>query len=338
MAESTDTVLVAGHLCVDITPQFESIPHFEPGRLADIGPAGVRLGGCVANTGRALAALGVPVRASALLGADALARLGRTLADHEPFGADRLSPVEGATTSYSIVLESAHADRMFWHHAGANDLFDGSAVDLDGVTILHVGYPSLLAATRADAGAKLVALFERARARSVVTSLDLAVVSPGADDLWGKFFDAVLPLTDVVSPSIDDLRSVAPSVDESWDRIGAAEAAADLVARGAAVALVTAGASGLHLVTGSPARIRASGTALATLGGWSDQRVSVEAPRSPRRVTTNGAGDAASAGLLAGIHRRLDPRSAAELAATAASAAIAGELSPGFTPDAGGQQ
>lgn len=284
----------------------------------------MRLGGCVANTGRSLSALDVPVVAAALLGDDDLGRLGGALASDEGFGAASIPAVTG-TTSYSIVLESPGMDRMFWHHAGANDLFDGSLVDLDGVGILHVGYPSLLAALRADAGANLVRLFARARERAVVTSLDLAVVSADSEEQWADFFDAVLPLTDVISPSIDDLRSVASSVDESWFRLTAEGAAVDLVERGVAAALVTAGPEGMHLATGTSDRLRDAGAALAGLTGWSDRRHFVEPATSRRHVTTNGAGDAASAGLLAGIHRGWDAEASTGLAAATASSRIHGE-------------
>ena len=48
------TVLVAGHLCIDVTPGLRGMPGLDPGGLVEVGPARVALGGCVANTGLAL--------------------------------------------------------------------------------------------------------------------------------------------------------------------------------------------------------------------------------------------------------------------------------------------
>jgi sugar/nucleoside kinase (ribokinase family) len=56
------SVLVAGHLCIDITPELTEVPELVAGQLYEIGAAELTLGGCVANTGLALAAAGVPTR------------------------------------------------------------------------------------------------------------------------------------------------------------------------------------------------------------------------------------------------------------------------------------
>jgi hypothetical protein len=42
-------------------PHLASLPSTTPGSLVDVGPLTMRPGGCVANTGVALAALGTPV-------------------------------------------------------------------------------------------------------------------------------------------------------------------------------------------------------------------------------------------------------------------------------------
>ena len=52
------SVLVAGHLCIDITLELTDVPELVPGQLYEIGSAQLTLGGCVANTGLALAASG----------------------------------------------------------------------------------------------------------------------------------------------------------------------------------------------------------------------------------------------------------------------------------------
>src|SRR5205823_1161954 len=109
-----------------------------------------------------------------------------------------------------LVLEPPGIDRSFWHHVGANAECDGTAFELTGVELLHVGYPSLLPAMTADGGEPLVALFARARAAGITTSLDLAVVdpaSPAARLDWSALLRRVLPLVDVLSPSVADVRT-----------------------------------------------------------------------------------------------------------------------------------
>ena len=56
------SVLVAGHLCIDITPELTDVPELVPGQLYEIGSAQLTLGGCVANTSLALAAAGTDPR------------------------------------------------------------------------------------------------------------------------------------------------------------------------------------------------------------------------------------------------------------------------------------
>jgi len=71
-------VLVAGNICVDLFPRFERAPEIIPGRLMEVGPLCFAPGGCVSNTGFALAGLGADVRMAADAGDDIL---GRMLAD-----------------------------------------------------------------------------------------------------------------------------------------------------------------------------------------------------------------------------------------------------------------
>ena len=68
-------VIVAGHVCVDLTPTFDTPPPMEPGRLIAVGPLALVAGGCVSNTGLALASLGVPTQLVASAGADELGRV-----------------------------------------------------------------------------------------------------------------------------------------------------------------------------------------------------------------------------------------------------------------------
>ena len=104
--------------------------------------------------------------------------IARRLLTEQEVDLEGIVTTAGAATSYSIVLQSPDRDRTFWHHAGANAAFTGREVNLDGVDILHLGYPPLLPELLADDAAPLLNLLKEARSRQITTSLDLAVVDP----------------------------------------------------------------------------------------------------------------------------------------------------------------
>ncbi len=136
----------------------------------------------------------------------------------------------------------------------------------------------------------------------------------------------MLPVTDVVSPSHDDLESALglarPRADD--DVVAGAR---DLVARGAAIAVVSAGVRGLALATASPDRFDRAGALVAGLGSsWHDRIAFLPARPVDGPTTTNGAGDAATAGLLAALLDGATPEAALERAATTAARRITGEL------------
>ena len=168
--------LVAGHVCVDLIPELGALPRSDPGELEQIGPLAMSAGGCVSNTGGALAELDVPVQVVGDAGDDELGRTLVRLLESRGLGSDRIRLLPERSTSYTIVVQTPERDRSFWHHVGANAGFDGAAVDVHDADLLHVGYPPLLPALVADGGAQLDALLVRARTVGLTTSLDLAVL------------------------------------------------------------------------------------------------------------------------------------------------------------------
>jgi sugar/nucleoside kinase (ribokinase family) len=303
--------VVAGHLCLDVVPALAAVPATGPGELTEIGPARLAPGGCAANTGGDLAALGAPVTVVGDVGDDALADVLVRLLAERGLRTEQVQRVAGASTSYTVVLEPPGRERTFWHHVGANAAFDGSAVALEGASLLHVGYPSLLPALIADGGEPLAALLTRARAAGVITSLDLAVLDPRDTTDWPALLGRILPLVDVISPSAGDVHGALRLAPEPL-----AATAERLVGLGAAVAMVTGGAAGLAL--------RTAARAGALLGpAWADRAEVLPAPAVEVR-TTLGAGDAATAGLLYGVLAGLDPRAALALAARTAATRVAG--------------
>ena len=74
--EKIKQALVAGHICLDVIPNFDQLPTgafaglFQPGHLVTVGNAAFSTGGPVSNTGLALHILGIPTRLVAKVGAD----------------------------------------------------------------------------------------------------------------------------------------------------------------------------------------------------------------------------------------------------------------------------
>ncbi len=318
-------VMVAGHLCIDFHPTFDRSPGLVEGALYAVGALQARTGGCVHTTGLALSGRGIDVSLAAAVGRDPLAGLLLDLLAAEGLDTSQFVEVP-SSTSYSIVIQPPGRDRTFWHHSGANDLFDGRDLELDGVDLLHVGYPNLLRALCADDGDPLVALFRRARAVGCATSVDLAVTDVSAPDRaarWERFLTAVLPHTDVISPSVDDLNSAL-----DWglaaDASGLAEAGERLLDWGAAVALVTAGPDGLFVATGDAARLAETGRLAPLLGGHDRVREPVACAPVTTIAGTTGAGDVATAGFLAGLLQGMGPVAAAHQATADAARHVCG--------------
>src|SRR4051794_15899292 len=99
------SVVVAGHVCVDFIPAVPPGAATAPGELLEVGPLGVHAGGCVANTGANLAALGADVDVVADAGDDELGRLLVGLLRARGMRTDQLRLRPGESTSYSLVFE-----------------------------------------------------------------------------------------------------------------------------------------------------------------------------------------------------------------------------------------
>ena len=303
----TPQVVVAGHICLDIIPRFRGGAEFTPGRLIEVGPADLSTGGCVANVGRALHRLGVPVRLVGKVGQDPFSEVLRSLLDGDsPSLSECLVPNPNGTTSYSVVLSPAGVDRTFLHMPGENDTFrshDVRTEHLVGAKIFHFGYPPLMAAMYENRGEELANLFQRVHELGIITSLDLSLPDPtsaSGQAPWQEILPRVLPYVDLFFPSEEELSFMLRTEDIS-------ELAAECTNMGAGVVVIKRGDRGLVATTNNRARLQ------HLPNDWASQ--SACQPCFPVQVKgTTGAGDASIAGFLLGL---LEERSLRECLKTA---------------------
>ena len=305
-------VVVAGHICLDLIPRFESTDGtaaLRPGELVNVGEAILATGGPVSNTGLALHRLGVPTRLVAKVGDDAFGHeVQRLLRGHAPDLADGIRVDAKAATSYTVVISPPGVDRLFLHHPGANQTFgpeDASDAVMAGASMLHFGYPPLMRRFFAEGPGPMVELYERAHAQGLATSLDACGIDPtseagGAD--WRVWLTQVMPHTDLFSPSLDELRvmlghgPVEPAVD-----IDLVTAAADeLLGMGVAIVAIKLGEHGLLLrAADNPQRLQRLAH-LIDMDRWAGACLYV--PCFDVEVAgTTGAGDSTIAGLLTAV-------------------------------------
>jgi len=321
-------VVVAGHLCLDLIPRLLMGPAAGPrsGRrparpeaLESLGPITLAVGGCVGNTGLALHRLGLRSRLVARVGDD---RLGGVLSglvrEAVPGDAARLVVAAGAPTSYSLVWNRPGRDREIQHFPGVNDTFVAADVPdevLAGGSLLHVGYPPLMAAMVADDGAELRRLLVRARARGLATSLDMANANLDPDQgpvRWRRLLEQVLPEVDVFLPSLAEASRLLRRRVERDERgapalASVARLADELIRLGVGIAGVKLGEHGLYVRTASVARLA---TGLGNLpGAWADREL-YSSVFEADVVGTTGAGDATIAGFLFGLLTGMPPSAA----------------------------
>jgi sugar/nucleoside kinase (ribokinase family) len=321
--------VVAGHLCLDLTP---ALNHGwpRPGGLAEAGSLNFSCGGAVANVGSALWRLGCSVRLIGLVGDDRLGEIATQLL--QPLGNQpgiRIAP--GQTTSYSIVIAPEGHDRAFLHCPGANAVFTSADVrdqDLEGAGWFHFGYPPVMPAIAANSGRELARLLCRAKERGLRTSLDFCSISGAAAATdWRTVLGNCAQAVTVFAPSIEELRTALRQPPRDAGDIGDVRSLADtLFGMGFSVVAIKLGTSGIYLATTDAAR---------DLAGWRlgaewNARELIAPCFQANVVNTTGAGDCAIAGFIASIARGSGPEDALTIAAAAGACSVeAGDAASG---------
>ena len=155
MAKSPIDAVVAGLLCLDITPDLSLLTQpvqlgkvFSPTLLTEVGRATFSTGGAVGNTGLVMRRLGAKVALMGKCGQDFFGQAVLDLLEREaPGSAAATTLVRNEPTSYTIVLSPPGIDRFFLHCPGTNGTFGFADLDLDIISrarLFHFGYPPLM--------------------------------------------------------------------------------------------------------------------------------------------------------------------------------------------------
>ena len=317
------TVMVAGNICLDITPVFASKKElgdlFAPGKLVSVGEADIHTGGAVANTGLALKFFGADVKLAAMVGNDEFGRMvGDSLAEYGCDGG--LIVTDGASTSYSIVLAVPGVDRIFLHNSGASDVFRSADITeerLKDTAHFHFGYPTIMRNFYQDQGKELVDLFQRVKEKGITTSLDMAVMDPdseaGKAD-WREILKRVMPYVDFFLPSAEELCYMLDRDRyDSWMkeakggevmRLSSIKEEIRMLAKevlqwGAKVVLIKCGVAGMYYQTAGGEAMHALCEKLALdPDSWCGREGLEPAYRQERIVSATGAGDTSIAAFL----------------------------------------
>jgi sugar/nucleoside kinase (ribokinase family) len=291
MAQLVASVL--GNINVDlIVHSATQLP--PPGEEWLIDTVEARPGGAAANTGLALAALGVPVRVIGAVGED---RLGAMLLDEfaEAGLGDQVARVPGTATGVSIAFEASDRDRSFLMALGNLALFDRSMVPDDALRarfFLSCGtftLPKLRGAPTAD-------LLRAVRKAGGTTMLDTGWDPSGWPDAVREEILDLLPLVDIHLPN----ELEATTLSGVSDVEGATKA---LQARSGGWIVTKLGQHGCLAM------------------GPSGEVHRVPAPKVVATDTT-GAGDALNAGLVAGLAQGMAFADALALATRVASTVV----------------
>ena len=347
--------IVAGHLCLDIIPQFmtdlgdDPAAYLLPGRLTEVGPATLCTGGAVSNAGINLHRLGIRTQLMGKIGDDAL---GKVILDivgsYHPDLIQGMITVPGETSSYTLVIDPPNVDRIFLHDPGTNHTFGVEDIRYDLLAearLFHFGYPPLMTRMCAKGGQELAEIFGRAKATGITTSLDLSMPDPaGASGRvdWRIILARTLPQVDLFLPSVEELLFMLrrERFEHLTAQVGAANVlgalntdeivslASEALAMGAKIVLLKMGTRGAYLQTSATLHDLGRG-APADRVAWADQQLWAPCYKPDAVVSTVGTGDAAVAGFLAAMLRGTPPALALKAAVATGACCVekAGALS-----------
>lgn len=343
-------VIVAGHICLDITPVFpdgkyKSVEQIlSPGKLIEMGNADVHTGGAVANTGLAMKILGADVSLMGKTGADAFG-------DMIINALDKYDAKEGmicdpdSSTSYSVVLAIPGIDRIFLHHPGANNTFKAEDIDFNKVkeaALFHFGYPTIMESMYENEGRELLHLMQSVQEAGAATSLDLSAVdanSKAGKVNWERVLAAVLPCVDFFVPSMEELcfmldrdkfeelqtRAKGGDITDVLDiELDVKPLAGKCMDMGCKVLLLKCGAKGMYLQTAQKERLQLISSRVGLdASTWAGKAVFEKSYVPEKILSGTGAGDTSIAAFLTAMLEGYEPEMCLHLSAATGACCIA---------------
>lgn len=317
-------VIVAGHICLDVTPQFTASLKvnikdlFIPGKLINMEEVNISTGGPVSNTGIALQKMGIKTKLMGKVGNDffgsGIVNLLKKQNNH-----DGMIVMDGEETSYTIVIVPPGIDRIFLHNPGANNTFKADDLDYDFIKkarLFHFGYPPLMRSIFMNDGAELKEIFRRIKEMGVTTSLDMSVPDRNSESGkvdWNKVLEQTLPFVDLFLPSYEEIifmiarekfeemggNSNPHDLLENFDENLLAEISDKLLDFGAKIIAIKCGEKGFYLRTAGEEKLRKMGTALpGDIQNWANREIYEESYFVPEVASATGSGDSSIAGFL----------------------------------------
>lgn len=341
--------VVAGHICIDITPVFpvKDIQQVNevliPGKLIQMDGVNISTGGAVANTGLALKLMGIDVSLMGKIGEDAFGSL--VLNCLEKYEAKNGMIISGdSDTSYSVVLVVPGIDRIFLHNPGANHTFSFEDLDFSVIgesSLFHFGYPPLMKRMYQNQGAELIRILKKVKEMSVAVSLDMAAVDPDSEagrEEWDMTLAAMLPYVDFFVPSVEELCFMLDKKRyESWQRKANGRDITEIVSisdieplgqkvieLGAKIVLIKCGAAGIYYRTAEADKLGDLCAQLnLSLESWANKE-GFEPSYVPEAVISGtGAGDTCIAAFLASVLKENDLEKSLQLATAQGACCVA---------------
>lgn len=307
-------VIVAGHICLDITPIFphENVKSLHsllvPGKLVQMKEADVHTGGAVANTGLAMKLFGADVSLMGKVGNDEFGEMIKNILNKYNVNKG-LIVSENVSTSYSIVLSVPGFDRIFLHNPGANDTFtyeDISQDILKEASLFHFGYPTIMKSLYDNDGDELINIFKNVKSLGIATSLDMSAIDPvseAGDIDWEKILSRVLPYTDFFMPSFEELYYMfnkKTATEVSYEDVKVLSDKA--MSYGVKVLVIKCGELGMYYRTSEVEILKKVGKKIhLNIEEWADKE-GFESSFIPDRILSGtGAGDTSIAAFLTSI-------------------------------------
>lgn len=343
-------VIVAGHICVDITPVFPGNYRIEnagqilqPGRLLHMNGVDVHTGGAVANTGLAMKILGNDVSLVGKIGEDAFGKIALDMLGKYQAEKDMIVSAQ-SSTSYSVVLAIPGIDRIFLHDPGANDTFRAEDLNWQMIAqaeLFHFGYPPLMKNMYQDDGRELVTVLQKVKALGTAVSLDMAAVDPVSEAgkvRWKEILKAVLPYVDFFVPSAEELCAMLDGeLYQEWSRKAAGRDVTEILRMeelhrlgtevlefGAKVVLIKCGSAGMYFRTAQAEQLKELCTSLNLKPEEWASKEGFEKSFEPEAVLSGtGAGDTSIAAFLTSVMRGESLEEAVQMAAATGACCVA---------------